>query len=900
MKKFLPFIIVLVILVQIFAPFSVTIGVGDNKKDVGVVNNKAEAATGEGGIILFSTPSATATTITLAISVIWTVSPNFLDSRAGVRVTWTDSVTGAQTQTTSFDGSWKKNGKNAAGSDIWTNSITFKNLTPATMYSFTVEARQVKNVNLSLKGFSWDLLAVWNPENDNPTVPDMVYNVTLNDTATTNAAGVQTVTTGATKKAMNEEAVLPGCVLLTASTWVGCFGRIVYYMVFKPTAFVFAKTGLLLDFAVGYSVRDSSYRSVFVAEGWKIVRDLCNMLFIFVLMYIAVGTILDLHGFSTKKMLVNVIIVGLLINFSLFAVQVVIDASNILTRIFYNSQTIVIGPTVNGVVQGQTDENGDLKLSEAIVAKINPQNLIFQADQVTDIGNSSSSTQQISSSGVSAWTFLLVTILASIVNIVGLLTFLSCSLIFVSRVVGLWLAMIFAPLAFFSLTVPALEGIPMVGWNKWLPDTMRMAFLAPIFVFFMYLIVKFLETGLGLTQAINATKMDFVLGIFVPFIFIMVLLTKAKSIAHDFSGEIGQSITKGIAAFGAVALGTAALGLAAAGRGTIGAVSKHVQNDNARNKDKDWKGNIKNNFSGLGANPFKYIGAVGKSIKDTGKAASAWTAEGIHNTSFGAGKDASGNKQSWGQKLQKDEKEFNKKGQATHELDGKTSDMANKLNVGKDTKYSQLTEPQQIEVRKAVDKDAIAKSHYKSNDWASIKDRTEKDTLDKNVNQAYDNYNDNIKNKKMSTADAEVLLKQDLNYSGLNEKDPSDPTGKTFLKKKDSSADMVGYSTANVGLGEFSAALRRGTYDLRNLSALQTKSKGLSKTGVGIITAIAAGTRMGMKQSGIDYGTGTGKGNSFKDIGTLITSALKDINVKIETPKSSGGGHSSGGGGGHH
>ena len=60
------------------------------------------------------------------------------------------------------------------------------------------------------------------------------------------------------------------------------------------------------------------------------------------MLYIAISTILNLHGFNTKSTIINVIVIGLFINFSLFATQVIIDSSNIMARVFYNSDAIKI------------------------------------------------------------------------------------------------------------------------------------------------------------------------------------------------------------------------------------------------------------------------------------------------------------------------------------------------------------------------------------------------------------------------------------------------------------------------------------------------------------------------------------------------------------------------------
>jgi hypothetical protein len=131
--------------------------------------------------------------------------------------------------------------------------------------------------------------------------------------------------------------------------------------------------------------------------------------------------------------------------------------------------------------------------------------------------------------------------------------------------------MIFAPLAFFTYIVPSMKKTKMVGWEVWWPETLKLAFLAPVFVFFMYLIVKFLEIlAVSVFSVTDKTGLDFLIATMIPFILVMVLMWKAKSIAEDMSGEIGQSITKGMKAVGGVALGAGIGGAALLGTKVIG------------------------------------------------------------------------------------------------------------------------------------------------------------------------------------------------------------------------------------------------------------------------------------------------------------------------------------------
>jgi len=652
-----------------------------------------------------------------------------------------------------------------------------------------------------------------------------------------------------------------------AGTITGCAAQLIYYVLFVPTSFLFALTGTFFDWAFHYSVSNEAYESPFVVEGWGLVRDFCNLFFIFVLLYIAFSTILNVHGFKTKEMIVNVVIIGLLINFSLFAAQVIVDTSNILARVFYNSDAIKItkgGANGGGVIE--PGPSGELPLSAALVNKVNPQNLVIQASKV---GNIPDKGGKGNSDTIGAGTFILITLLAIAVNVVGLIVFLSVGLIFIARVVGIWIYMILAPLAFFSYTVPQMQGIDMIGWKKWWPELISMAFIAPIFIFFLYLILKFLETGLGLIQSGDKDGIQFVIGIMVPFAFIMILLWKAKGIAKKMSGELGQQITGAVAAVGGLALGGAALGGAALLRGTLGRTAKYVQNNASRQKDsfKEYK----NWSTGKKLNPMSYVKA---------------TAAGVAKQTF---KIPGGGGKSLGHKMQDADNSFGKKQTGTHTLDEKaTHEFANKNGYAKDVKYNDLKEPDQQKVKDSVDKDIMSKEVY-GKKFDSLTDTAEIDS---------------IKNAMPSRATDPTTGKLSFTVQAIK-KDPTDPN-----KLIPTTVDRTGANAVEGGgeyheknaksgqaVGEFVQALRKGSMDIRNLSQTKAASKGVPKLAVGLLAAVAAGTRMGMKQSGVNHGTG--QGDFIKDLGSTITDALKGMKVDVKVDKA-GHGEGKAGGGDHH
>jgi len=96
----------------------------------------------------------------------------------------------------------------------------------------------------------------------------------------------------------------------------------------------------LLDASINFSINTDNFRLESVQTGWTVFRDLANMVFIFVLVYIAIATILQLSNFNTKRVLATLIIVALLLNFSFFLTGIVIDISNISGKFLYDSMTV--------------------------------------------------------------------------------------------------------------------------------------------------------------------------------------------------------------------------------------------------------------------------------------------------------------------------------------------------------------------------------------------------------------------------------------------------------------------------------------------------------------------------------------------------------------------------------
>src|SRR3989338_645375 len=148
------------------------------------------------------------------------------------------------------------------------------------------------------------------------------------------------------------------------------------------SAKLFTMSGYLLDYAVDFSVKDFSdniNQIKVIDTGYKIILNVANMLFIFILLYIAIKTILGMGG-DIKKLLTNIIVVALFINFSLFMTKTIIDASNILAMGFYNGVQTEIGQ----VEISDEDEKKEVisvgSISTAMMAGLKLQTMVPSSD----------------------------------------------------------------------------------------------------------------------------------------------------------------------------------------------------------------------------------------------------------------------------------------------------------------------------------------------------------------------------------------------------------------------------------------------------------------------------------------------------------------------------------------
>lgn len=230
----------------------------------------------------------------------------------------------------------------------------------------------------------------------------------------------------------------------------------------------------LTNFAAELTLGGANYSSAgmpFLMSGWALVRDFVNLIFIFILLWIAIATVLGLESYGYKQLLPRLIIVAFIINFSLVFTRLVIDASNLLAVQFLNS----IG-----------------SLPRVFGAALHPQQILLLAKTAGSEGMGGfveTAVQIIVSSFLGSFLILA----AAFIVLVG-------GLFLIVRLGVLWFVLILSPAAVAASILPQTRAY----FQKWFHLLVSYAAFAPIYFFFIWLTGKFVvDSVAGQASVLN-------------------------------------------------------------------------------------------------------------------------------------------------------------------------------------------------------------------------------------------------------------------------------------------------------------------------------------------------------------------------------------------------------------
>jgi hypothetical protein len=346
--------------------------------------------------------------------------------------------------------------------------------------------------------------------------------------------------------------------------------NISYHVVMVPSASFLSLSGKVFDSVVNLTIVDM--KSIIDPEGesivdigWTIVRDLMNMLFIFVLLYISLNTIIN--GYSaTGKQIATVIGVALLINFSLFFTKIVIDFSNTLALSFYTEIS-----SLEPEIESQINSTGVARVlgQENSVAGIIIANTgITTAFSAGDSSNANT----LFTKGIDFSFIIRQAIFGALMMFIVAVVLFVASFMLLGRFIALIFILILSSAAFGAYMLPQLKSKITDKWTKAL---IGQAFFAPIFFLLLYISILFLirtRQFMAPTRGKFENFLSIEAGAFISYVLVLGVVISSIIIAKqvsDSSGAIGKSIT---GKMGAAALGTVAM----ANRRTIGAAAQRV------------------------------------------------------------------------------------------------------------------------------------------------------------------------------------------------------------------------------------------------------------------------------------------------------------------------------------
>jgi hypothetical protein len=374
-------------------------------------------------------------------------------------------------------------------------------------------------------------------------------------------------------------------------------------------AWLVGVSAITLDNVVYYTVVVmGNYVKGLTAVGvtWRILRDLANIGLIFGFIGAGIATILDVekYGWGTK-MLPMLLVAAVVLNFSLFISEAMIDATNLFATEFYTQ--------INGGVPAGTQELNFDNIKNAQNNGI-ANKIMGQLGLQTIYGNAITNPQIFQ--GANPW---FVGFMGVILFLVTAFVMFSLAFILIIRFVALIFLILLSPVGFMGLAIPQLKYRAGQWWTNFLEQIV----VAPVLLLLLYVALAVITdaqflTGFGATKNPNAWTgwaasggltgfAGLLLSFLVAIGLLLVVVIKAKSMSA--AGANWATKTAGKLTFGVTA---------SVGRRTVGRASNYTARK-IRSSEWGQHSELGRMFAGLadrGAKAsFDVRGAVGGSLK---------------------------------------------------------------------------------------------------------------------------------------------------------------------------------------------------------------------------------------------------------------------------------------------
>jgi hypothetical protein len=208
-----------------------------------------------------------------------------------------------------------------------------------------------------------------------------------------------------------------------------------------------------------------------VAQAWRFTRDFADMFLLLILVFIGLATILKIKEYEVRKLLPALVIVALLINFSPVLVGLMVDLGNIVAKFFIDAAGEVnnLGTIASTFVNYMQQNLNVFTMDGAFIQRL------FGVYEGT--GNYAAQMAGILAYGIILCAFY----------IYATGVYIMVAILFIYRVVWLWILTILAPIAFLFSILPATQKVYMLGWRDWIGHLFQWVILGIPIGFFLWL-----------------------------------------------------------------------------------------------------------------------------------------------------------------------------------------------------------------------------------------------------------------------------------------------------------------------------------------------------------------------------------------------------------------------------
>ncbi len=250
-----------------------------------------------------------------------------------------------------------------------------------------------------------------------------------------------------------------------------------------------------------------------ITTGWIAVRDVCNLFFLLILLFIAFCTILKIPKYHAKNTLLIFILMALLINFSKPIAIFIFDGSQLLMNFF---------------LMKISSGSGAMSYSERMIGVTE---LTKGADQLLQ--------QDYSDFGLIAKYIFLI-----IFYFMLAIAFLVMAFYLLIRIIAIWLLIVVSPFAFLFSAVPDFKKISSDWWDA----LFKYSYIGPSIAFFLWLSTYLTQSSLKKSiESLNYNTTDsyatWALQYFIPYIVVLVFLYAAIIISQKFGIQFAGAIT---------------------------------------------------------------------------------------------------------------------------------------------------------------------------------------------------------------------------------------------------------------------------------------------------------------------------------------------------------------------